>query len=230
MRFNQRSEGAKDTSRLGVTLLALAFLLVPLLLLSCYPGEITNIEELDTVGTVYDPNVDYSQYNTYVMPDSVEVIDERDNPGTTPPISDALQALMLQTIEDRLADLGYSRLDSTQVAMADVGVAVGIILSDELYVSIGYPGWGCGWYDPFWPCWGYYPPVSTAYRYESGTVFIDMLDFATAASDTVSVVWQAGLNGLASSKSSVNEDRIVKGINQAFSQSPYLESAGPGGP
>jgi hypothetical protein len=204
--------------------------LVPLLLLSCYPGEITNIEELDTVGTIYDPNVDYSRYYNYVMPDSVDVIDERDNPGSGPPVTDELKALMLQTVEDRLADLNYHRMPIDSLAGADVGVTVGIILSDELFVSIGYPGWGyCGYY-PGWPCWGYYPPVSTAYRYESGTVLIDMLDFATAADDTVSIVWQAGLNGLASSKSSVNESRIVKGINQAFGQSPYLKSAGPGGP
>jgi len=220
--------GPGRTRRTGTTLLALAFLALPLVLMSCYPGEITNIEELDTVGTLYNPNVQYSRFYNYFMPDSVSVTDERSNPGesTLPP---GLADDMLNTVASRLASLGYMPVGT--VAEADVGVAVGVILSDEYFLSVGYPWWGYwGGYYPGWPGWGYYPPVTTAYRYETGTVLIDMLDFTSTNTDTVNVVWQAGLNGLASSKSTVNSNRILSGINQAFDQSSYLKSAGPGGP
>jgi len=212
--------------RTGAALLALAFIAVPLLMmLSCYPGEITSIEELDIVGTIYNPKLDYSKFNSYVLPDTIAVIDDRTPPGDQP-LTPQFEALILQTIESRMTDLGYTRVDS--LAAPDVGLAVGIVLSEQ-YVITGGGYWGCGYY-PYYPCWGYYPPVATTTSYETGTLLMDMLDFTTTAQDTLPIVWQGAINGLASSKSSLNESRIIDGINQSYKQSPYLKSAGTGGP
>jgi hypothetical protein len=211
--------------RTGVALSALALVALPLvMLLSCYPGEITDIEELDAVGTVYDPKVNYASFQSFVLPQKVTVIDDRTPPSTTSPLTPQFEALMLQTIADRMTELNYTQVDS--VADADVGIAVGVIISEQAVVTGGYPWGGCGYY-PGWPCYGYYPPVGQVYEYDTGTVVMDMFDFTTAPLDTTAIVWQAGINGLASSTRSVNEDRIVSGINQAFKQSPYLKSGAP---
>ena len=91
-------------------------------------------------------------------------------------------------------------------------------------------GWYGGW-PGYGPGYGIgYPGTGTVYSYETGTAMIDMIDLKNAVlgDSLVNGVWQAAVNGLASSKQQVNHDRIVKGINQAFDQSPYLKSAGTG--
>jgi hypothetical protein len=246
MRIRKPGEQTGSMRTSGSTLLAFAFVAVPILmLLSCYPGEISNIEELDTVGTIYDPNVDYSAFSTYAMPDSVVAIDNRESSGDEPPLSPAFQALMLSTVASNMEKLGYTRVcpdgdasvcpDPSKWVEADVAVTVGIIISDEFVASIGYP-WGgyWGWYGG-WPGYGPgygigYPPTGTVYKYETGTAVIDMIDIdsSTPSDSLVDAIWQGGINGLASSKQAVNEDRIIKGINQAFEQSPYLKSSASG--
>ena len=228
MRMRNPGERPGRKQRTGATLLALAFVVVPLvMMLSCYPGEITSIEELDLVGTLYDPQLNYSKFHTYSMPDTVLVLDTRTPPSTESPLSKDFQALILKTVEARMTDLNYQRVDS--VSVYDVGMAVGVIISDQVVVTVGYPWYG-GYPGYGWPGYGYYPPVGQAYKYDTGTVIMDMLDSPTTAQDTVKVVWQGAINGLASSTKSVNQTRIIDGINQAFKQSPYLKSAGPGGP
>ena len=235
MSMRKPGETTGSTRTAVSTLLAFALVALPMLmLLSCYPGEINNIEELDTVGTLYDPNNNYSAYKTYAMPDSVMAIDNRQNAGEEPPITPAFQALMLSTVESNMTKLNYQRVfpDTDPQADADVGVTVGIIISDQVVVSIGYPWYGYwGWYGG-WPGYGPgygigYPGASTAYKYESGTATIDMIDLKTPAplDSLVNGVWQGAINGLASSKQQVNQERIIGGINQAFDQSPYLKSA-----
>jgi len=234
MRIRKPGEQTGSMRTTGSTLLAFAFVAIPLLtLLSCYPGEISNIEELDTVGTIYDPNVKFWTFSSYAMPDSVVAIDNRESSGDEPPLSPVFQALLLSTVASNMTALGYTRVfpDTNPQADPDVGVTVAIMISDQFVASIGYP-WGgyWGWYGG-WPGYGPgygigYPPTGAVYSYETGTVVVDMIDLenSTPSDSLVDAIWQGGINGLASSKQSVNEDRIIRGVNQAFEQSPYLES------
>ena len=50
-----------------------------LLFASCYPGELTNIAELDIVVTTHDDTVTFTSFATYVLLDSVVHIDLMDN-------------------------------------------------------------------------------------------------------------------------------------------------------
>ena len=89
---------------------------------------------------------------------------------------------------------------------------------------------GVGWVpSPCWSwyCW-YYPvwyPVG--YSYSTGTVIIQLgkpdgvIDLAD---DDANVAWFAALDGLMSSNVNNNQAGIQRGINQAFEQSPYLQS------
>ena len=38
---------------------------------SCYPGDVTNIQQLDVVVTAHDETVDFTSLSTYVLLDSV---------------------------------------------------------------------------------------------------------------------------------------------------------------
>ncbi len=42
---------------------------------SCYPGEVTSVQQLDIVVTVHDETVDFTSYTTYALLDSVVHID-----------------------------------------------------------------------------------------------------------------------------------------------------------
>jgi len=88
-----------------------------------------------------------------------------------------------------------------------------------------YPWWG---WNPWHPGWGpgypgYYPPV--VYEYSTGTIFFDLWDFKNIDADTETfpILWTAAINGLLSSDRAAGEKRIVDNINQAFTQSWYLE-------
>jgi len=99
---------------------------------------------------------------------------------------------------------------------------------------VWYPGWGYwGW----WPGWGYWPGYGPGWgwgypgyvgrvTYETGTVFVDMIDPNDPAPAVeppeIPVVWTGALRGILSGGAATAATRIVDGLNQAFDQSPYL--------
>ena len=82
----------------------------------------------------------------------------------------------------------------------------------------GYPPY----YGPGWGWGGYYPIYVQSYS--KGTVLINMID--PDAIDNINKevprVWIGVLNGLAQGSVSSVAERIAKGIDKAFDQSPYL--------
>ena len=78
-------------------------------------------------------------------------------------------------------------------------------------------------------CW-YYPPgwYPVGYSYNTGTVLMQMGDpddFLNFGEDIeADVAWFGALDGLLSSSSTTNAQSITNGINQAFAQSPYIQS------
>ena len=91
-----------------------------------------------------------------------------------------------------------------------------------------YPGWGWGpgwggWYPPYWG--GYY-----TYNFTTGSVIINWWDPQESPAPTSTdednqpVHWVATFNGLVSSSKENNAARIKSSINQAFTQSPYIQS------
>lgn len=220
-------------------LMLLALVAGALALWSCYPGEITSVEELDIVATIRNQDSDFATMLTYHMPDSVVAIDTRDGQadGDTG-LDPQLQELMLALVDSNLADLGYTRLDTTRVDEANAVVTVSVIISNGYVMGSTWPWWGYWGWNPWYPGWGWgpgwgpgYPPVTTVGTFDIGTVLIDMVDvrLTNAAPDdsTLVVGWYAGINGLASSNS--NSSRVTRGMNQAFTQSPYLATGSQAG-
>ncbi|MHA2033091.1 MAG: DUF4136 domain-containing protein, partial [Candidatus Kariarchaeaceae archaeon] len=84
----------------------------------------------------------------------------------------------------------------------------------------GYWG-GWGWWGGY-PGWGY-PGGSVTYNYQTGTIFLTMLEPEKINPDdeTYGAVWLARMNGVLSSSVNTNS-RITQRLNDAFNQSPYL--------
>ena len=210
-------------------------LLVPLvgigLLAGCYPGEIENVSELDTVATLYD-DVYWEQNDgknhTYDMPDSVfhlcEILD--DPPADCIDLSRAFDDQMISLVRTNMADLGYVPFDSTVTDTPDVRMAILAIGTESYDYYVWYPGW-----NPYYPGWGwYYPPSWGSVRYETGTIFIPMApggDEGLGSGDSgLTVVWSAAINGLLGTSGQETQNRLNRNINQAFTQSQYLKSRG----
>ena len=132
---------------------------------------------------------------------------------------------------------GYERITDTTLPEPDVMVVVTAIKIKNYQVYGGYPwypywGWGWGWYKSTnyygYPGYGwgypYYPSYVTSY--ETGTVVWDMFDpdNVDEEEEIIYVEWTGAINGVLGSSVSSTEDRITTGINQAFVQSPYIQS------
>lgn len=177
-------------------------------------------EELDLVVTSYDTKFDFKTPGTYAMPDKVVKIT---GDPTAPPeyVKDIYGIPMLATIDQNMADLGWTKVD--------VGADPDIQLMPAAWttttiVSGGYwGGYYCWWYPYYCGGGGWYYPYYPVSTYSTGTMLMTMTDAKHEGTDGgLPVVWTGTMNGLLSGTYEV--DRVTKGINQAFKQSPYLKT------
>ena len=221
-------------------------LILPLgifLLDGCYPSDDLYINETDIVLTGYYDSVDFNAFKTYFLPDTVFPVRDDTTDKSPVPNSD----LILSQIEKNMTAYGYTRVYFNDTAKEpDLMMAVAAISVTN--VSVGwwypyYPGWGWGWYKKssdagrgtdYWygGWWGYYPPgwgwggVPYYSSYTTGTLLMEMTnpnDYRIINNDTLTpMYWAGALQGVLSSGSDAS--RITKGIDQAYTQSPYLKT------
>lgn len=192
-------------------------------LVACYPGDVTSITELDVVMTRYSSDYGFGQVTRFTMPDTIIHINTDDPNAIEIPRDNDEQTL--DSVRVQLAKLGWEEVDWEDAEAGDpVDVAVLNLASasENTQWWVAYPPGGCWWY----PCWGwgwYWPPYVGSTSYDAGTYFIVMADAAgVAAADTTAAVWGAAINGVLSSSGAGNYQRLLSGISQAFTQSPYL--------
>lgn len=189
---------------------------------SCYYDYDLESGNLDVVSTFYDNGYDFSQVHSYFMPDSV--VHASSDPGT-------YDSQILSKMQDKLNALGWTRLYPGGTDTADVVVLIGATtqLQTVTYYNDwwSYWGWYGGWgYYPYYGYgggWGwYYPSYTTTYTYQTGTILVTLTDPTTGNTTTqqLPVQWFCIINGLLDG-SNVSA-RINTTIDQAFSQSPYL--------
>jgi hypothetical protein len=198
----------------------------PLILISCYSDYGLATKDFDVVITFRDNEVNFRQYRTYAMPDSVvRMIDSTNTsqPNTT------FDQTILDEVEKQMTAAGYTRVEPDTNDLPDVIVLAGVTSSDYYAAGGGY-WWGWwGWY----PGWGYYPGYGSGwypsygyiYSYTTGTLLISMIDPAKtdANNKTIGVVWSGALNGIITDSESDTRVRIIDGIDQIFRQSSYLK-------
>lgn len=197
-------------------------------LAACYPDDITDASQLDTVTTLYDNKKDFGSLGTYVLLDTIVFIDADGSGGDDESdISHAFDDEILSAVRRNMNTAGYTELPASQTAQADLTVQVAA--TSQTTVGFVYDWWYYwGWY-PYWPGyapgWGWgYPPVSVAYAYQTGTLLMAILDtkHGDPTTERIPVVWLGAVNGVLTGSAQLS--RITDGIDQAFKQSPYLRT------
>lgn len=174
---------------------------------SCYPGDELTYSDTDIIATFYDKEADFATKMTYAMPDTIYRLDDEGNPIVDPGANDQS---ILNKIKSELEGYGF-----TEETPANSDVIVFAVISTSSWVSGGCYS---SWYSWYYPYYGWCYPVY--YTYDVGTMLIAMIE-----KDTVEArngLWVAAMNGLLGDSNSGTLSRVNSGIEQAFSQSPYL--------
>jgi len=205
-----------------------------ILLSGCYPGGPEYVSDYSLVVTDYDPDFNFGSKKTYYMPDTVDF--QTNDPDISDERVREFEELMLSTVASNMTDRNYTRIDISSPEAPDLVVTIAAIYVKNTGVAwYPPPGWGWwgGYYPPGWGWgpgygWGYPGWYPVGYSYSTGTVLIHMGDpNDTEEIDgitTAKVVWVAGLDGLLSSSVSNNQEGVRRGIDQAYTQSPYIQS------
>ncbi len=176
----------------------------------------------DVVATYHNPNIAFSGYKTYAMPDSVVLVGDMSGQAT---LNLKYQAQVLNSINSNMSSIGYVKKANKD--SVDLIILPTIVISSQPYaVNSGYSissYWG--WYEPDWDFdwgWDYGWDVGT-YTYETGTILIQMIDQKNPGNNSkkLNSIWAAYINGIIYNNENITA-AISKDINQAFEQSQYL--------
>ena len=187
-----------------------------IILASCYPQGPEYYEDLDLVYTNYESSFDFVSKGTYSMPNKIVKITGNLVQGEDPEfVKEPYNTQILQRIETNMTALGWTKVANPEDA--DVVLFPATWTNTTVYYWYDY--W-C-WYYPYYCGWGwgwYYPSVSS---YTTGTLVITMVADGDEYVEP-SRVWTSAVNGLLSG--AMNTNRLNNGIDQAFKQSPYLNT------
>ncbi len=184
------------------------------LMVSCYPGEIESYEETDLVYTNYTETFDFAGKGTYAMPDKIVKVTGNYIDGEDPEfIKEPYNSQILGKIENNMTALGWTKVDDPD----DADVTLLPAAWTNTTVTYWYDYW-C-WYYYYYCGWGWYYPYYSSYT--TGTLVIAMISKDEQFVEPTSV-WTAAINGLMSGSYDIS--RVNQTINQAFKQSPYLNT------
>jgi hypothetical protein len=237
-------------SKIGLwTRLGAVAVVVSLFLSACYSyHDETYLDELDVTLTYYDTSYNFQQNTTYALRDSVGIISdflsdaEIANFYKSGGGNDQIKDL----VRTNMNALGYTEVANDENYNLGVNLVVAAVENTEYYTygwwysyySYYYYYWWGGWY----PYYGY-PWGTVSYTYQKGALLMELADGnsirayrAWADGKTeweienadpndvpdINFVWQGLVSGVAGSEKSYNKDRAERGINEAFTQSPYL--------
>lgn len=188
----------------------LLFLALAVGLYSCYPGEEITAADTDIVATYFDKEADFSTKLTFAMPDEIIRLDENGDPINDPGVNDQLA---LSRIKSNLDQAGFTEIINPDSITNVPDVLVIAFANQSTWVSGGCYS---SWYSWYYPYYGWCYPVY--YTYDIGTMLIVMID----PSESRNALWVAALNGILEDTNAGIADRLTDGIDQAFTQSPYL--------
>jgi len=190
--------------------LMLLFLALAVGLYSCYPGDEITAADTDIVATYFDKDADFSTKLTFVIPDEIIRLDENGDPINDPGVNDQLA---LNRIKSNLVQAGFTEKINPDTLNNRPDVLVIAFANQSTWVSGGCYS---SWYSWYYPYYGWCYPVY--YTYDIGTMLIVMID----PSESRNALWVAALNGILEDTNAGIADRLTDGIDQAFTQSPYL--------
>jgi hypothetical protein len=171
-------------------------------------------------------DVNFKNYTTFDIADSLLIIGEKDKPV----YSQSQSALaLIQAYRINMEKAGFIYTPSNPDA--DLGVQLTYVIKTERFVKyyddpywwLDYPGY---WPAGYWGSWtGYYYPRPVVYTYTTNALLADIVNL-TGEQDTgkpLEVLWTSYIGGPASSSIQQDVQRLTSAVDQAFVQSPYLK-------
>jgi hypothetical protein len=187
-----------------------------MLLTSCTKDPLADLSDIDSQVfiTNKDKQVDFKQFKTFSIVDSVQVIrDNRVSSGLT-----SLDQDMLIRIVTNMEKLGYRYVTANN--KPDVGISLSRITNTSVNVvtqpSYGYWGYGGGY--------GYgYPSYYQYYQTSESYWSMSMLDLKNpdTVNNTVKVIWNAQIRGGGLG----NTSYVDQMVDSVFGQSAYLKNS-----
>lgn len=194
-------------------------------LTACRENAINDLspEDSPVYITNYDRSVNFSQYKTFSLPDSV-IIQSNDSYAT---VKNSLSDRFISNVASALTTKGFQRVEKGQTA--DLGVA--IIRINNLYTGIasnpysyysnywGYGGFGgFGGYNPYYP--SYYTYQVTDQYWEIQVVDLKNSPATGTSQQQLNVIYDATIRG-----TDITDTQAVDtAVTAIFSQSPYLQA------
>ena len=187
--------------------------------------KIPDTSQLSTsfvVQTSKDNSANFANYKTYYISDTIF------RHGTADSIwFDADSKQLVDAVKTNMNARGYTLVQSNH-STPDLGL--GLTAIKDLNIGVIYPGYwwgywgGCYWgycgYPPYYPWYG----GGVVYSIPTGTLVLDMIDLKNANSNTkLTEIWGSVMSG---GLGNTGDDLQlgVDAINQAFTQSPYLQT------
>lgn len=191
------------------------FLGIILLMVSCYPDGPEYYEDLDVVYTNYTEDFNFSSKSTYAMPDKIVKIEGNLIEGEAPEfVEEPINSQLVVQIQSNMTAMGWTKVEDP--LSADLVLFPAVLTNTTV---VYYYDYWC-WYYPYYCGWGYYYPVSAS-SYTTGTLIMSLVADGENYVEP-SGVWYAAANGILTGE--YNTSRVMKAIDQAFDQSPYLNT------
>lgn len=182
---------------------------------SCYPNRFDEVDDYETVLTLFNETKDFGSYQTYALGDDQGIIEIGDNQDVD--VTHAYDAAFFARIRANMNDRGYVEVDDPFTA--DLVILAGVATTDWLVTSCYY------WWDYY--CWYYcYPGYGWCYpyyatTYTTGTVVTFMIDNRNYVEGTnAELAWVASIGSVLQGQGA---DVVLK-VDQAFAQSPYISA------
>jgi len=184
-------------------------------------NNLTN-EESRIYITNHDSTINFSNYQTFTLADSVAVIDGNNVSAQF----NATDQAFVEAVKNKMQQLGFTLVSRAE--HPDIGVSVSRIIN----TSTGIVNYNDYWddygsyYDPFY--WGYSgygygtPGWGVAtYQVKEGLLSIDMVDLKNAsANNQIKLLW----NGMIRGSGIFNATTAASQVNALFDQSTYLSN------
>ena len=184
-------------------LLTSLLVLLAVAVVSCQKEPSTSgLHEDYLVYTDYDQQADFSDVETFYLPDSILVIGNADK---TEYWKDADAQEIIGTVADLMESRNFVRTDDKETAQT--GLQISYVERVTYFVGYDYP-------------------YHVYYGYTAGSMLIEMVDLTAdrQSNRKLPVIWDSFIGGLLTSSHKVNMQRTLDAVNQAFMQSPYLET------
>jgi len=190
---------------------------------SCSKDPLANLtdEESRIYITDHDSTVNFSNFKTFAISDSVAVI----NDGKATKEATATDVAFINAVKNEMQSAGFTLVNRNLSPDLAVNVnriyntSTGIISYNNYYDYYG------GYWDPYYygyGGYGYYSPYSYAtYSVREGALSVDLLDLKhAAAANRINVIW----TGLIRGSGIFNSSNAAQQVQMLFNQSPYLKS------